>query len=218
MNKQERAHLVQKILNETFPHPEIPLNHVSPFTLLVAVILSAQCTDLRVNLVTATLFKQAATPEAMSALAVEEIQHLIRPCGLAPTKAKALKKLSEMLLAHHRGQVPQTFAELEALPGVGHKTASVVMAQAFQEPAFPVDTHIFRAAHRWGLSSGKTVAAVERDLKTLFPKSSWNKLHLQIIHFCRTHCPAKKHDPQKCPICCQLLKDPLITSPKTSRY
>lgn len=201
MNKKEKAIRVQKILEEIFPHPAIPLSHTSPFTLLVAVLLSAQCTDQRVNIVTQDLFKKASTPEAMAALSVEEIQSLIRTCGLAPTKAKALHRLSQLLVEKHASQVPSTFEELEALPGVGHKTASVVMSQAFHKPAFPVDTHIFRAAHRWGLSSGKTVEAVEHDLKRLFPRASWNKLHLQIIHFCRQYCPAKKHDVSKCPLC-----------------
>lgn len=201
MNKKERAHFIQKVLDETFPEPAIPLEHTSPFTLLVAVLLSAQCTDARVNLVTKELFKRASTPEQMASLSVEEIQSYIRTCGLSVTKAKALHRLSHLLLERYEGQVPDSFEALEELPGVGHKTASVVMSQAFHHPAFPVDTHIFRAAHRWGLSSGKTVAAVEHDLKKIFPKDSWNKLHLQIIHFCRTFCPAKGHNPSLCPIC-----------------
>lgn len=201
MNKKERARLIQRILDETFPEPAIPLVHSSPFTLLVAVILSAQCTDARVNLVTPALFKRAATPHALAQLTFEEIYELIRTCGLALTKAKALKKLAQELIEKHNGEVPNTFEALEALPGVGHKTASVLMAQAFQQPAFPVDTHIFRAAHRWGLSEGKTVEKVEKDLKALFPRTAWIKLHLQIIYFCRTYCPAKNHHPSACPIC-----------------
>ena len=205
MNKKERAKLIAKVLDSTFPNPSIPLDHTSPFTLLVAVVLSAQCTDARVNIVTKELFKKAQTPEKMAALSIEEIQQLIRSCGLAPTKAKALHRLSHILLERYQGQVPSTFEELEELPGVGHKTASVLKSQAFNQPAFPVDTHIFRAAHRWGLSSGKNVTAVEKDLKSLFPRSSWNKIHLQIIYFCRTFCPAKKHSPDECPICSKLI-------------
>ena len=201
MNKKERAALVQRILDETVPNPAIPLSHTSPFTLLVAVILSAQCTDERVNIVTKALFKRADTPEKMVTLTVDEILFLIRSCGLAPTKAKALHRLSHLLLERHQGQVPASFKALESLPGVGHKTASVVMSQAFGKPAFPVDTHIFRAARRWGLSSANTVLAVEQDLKRLFPRSSWNKLHLQMILFCRAWCPAQRHEAHRCPIC-----------------
>ena len=201
MNKKERAALVQRILDETVPNPAIPLSHTSPFTLLVAVILSAQCTDERVNIVTKALFKRADTPEKMVTLTVDEILFLIRSCGLAPTKAKALHRLSHLLLERHQGQVPASFKALESLPGVGHKTASVVMSQAFGKPAFPVDTHIFRAARRWGLSSANSVLAVEQDLKRLFPRSSWNKLHLQMILFCRAWCPAQRHEAHRCPIC-----------------
>ena len=201
MNKRERAAFILKKLDELFPNPPIPLHHSSPYTLLIAVLLSAQCTDERVNKVTPALFAAAPTPEKMSSLAIVEIEGFIRTCGLAPTKAKAIRELSRLLVEKHKGKVPPSFRSLEALPGVGHKTASVVMSQAFHRPAFPVDTHIFRAARRWGLSSGKTVEAVEKDLKRLFPRSTWNKLHLQIIYFCRTYCPARQHDPHACPIC-----------------
>lgn len=201
MTKKERAKKIQQILEEYFPSPAIPLHHTSPFTLLVATVLSAQCTDARVNLVTPALFKLADTPEKMSQLPEALIFDHIKTCGLAKTKAKALHQLSALLVKNFHGQVPKTFEELESLPGVGHKTASVVMTQAFHIPAFPVDTHIHRCAVRWKLSSGKTVVQVEKDLKSLFPKSSWNKLHLQIIYFARAFCQAKKHDPHVCPIC-----------------
>lgn len=192
---------IAKILDELYPNPPIPLKHFNPFTLLIAVLLSAQCTDARVNEVTPELFELASTPEEMIKLSIDEIKAIIRSCGLAPTKAKAIYNLSHQLIEKHGGNVPQTFEELEALPGVGHKTASVVMSQAFKVPAFPVDTHIFRAAHRWGLSVGKTVEKVEEDLKKHFSQDTWNKLHLQIIYFCREFCPAKKHDEKSCPIC-----------------
>ncbi|MBI2742792.1 MAG: endonuclease III [Chlamydiales bacterium] len=206
MNKKEKAQLVQKVLNKLFPHPEIPLCHRDPYTLLIAVLLSAQCTDVRVNLVTPHLFAKASTPREMVNLSVEEIEALIRPCGLSKTKAKAILQLSKDLLTNHKGKVPSSFEELEALPGVGHKTASVVMSQAFGLPAFPVDTHIHRCAKRWGLSRAKNVVETERDLKRLFPEESWNKLHLQIIYFARTYCPARGHKPDLCPICCHLSK------------
>lgn len=201
MNLKEKTAFIHETLNKHFPNPPIPLAHTSPYTLLIAVLLSAQCTDERVNKVTPALFKKASTPQAMVKLSLEEIQKLIETCGLAPTKAKAILGLSQILMDKHGGEVPNTFEDLEALPGVGHKTASVVMSQAFNIPAFPVDTHIFRAAKRWGLSKGKTVEAVEKDLKKRFPKKDWNKLHLQIIYFCRAYCTAKKHDAEKCPIC-----------------
>jgi len=201
MRKTEKAARIQTILDKLFPDPPIPLQHRGPFTLLVAVLLSAQCTDARVNLVTPELFKKGGTPKKMAALPVEEIEEIIRTCGLAPTKARAISALSKILLEKHGGKVPATFEELEALPGVGHKTASVVMAQAFSKPAFPVDTHIHRSAKRWGLSSGKSVEQTEKDLKKLFPKESWIKLHLQIIYFARKYCPAKKHDSAACPVC-----------------
>jgi len=201
MNKKEKAALIANILTQEFPHPEIPLLHKDPYTLLIAVLLSAQCTDARVNLVTPKLFALADTPKKMAALNPEKIEEIIRQCGLFRAKAKAIWKLSQDLIEHHGGQVPKSFEALEALPGVGHKTASVVMAQAFHEPAFPVDTHIHRCAKRWGLSTGTTVVQTERDLKKYFPKSSWIKVHLQIIYFARKYCPARGHDSEKCPIC-----------------
>lgn len=197
----EKVQHIMDILEELYPETPIPLDHEDEYTLLVAVLLSAQCTDKRVNQVTPHLFAKANTPEAMIALEPTEIEEIIRPCGLAPRKSKAIHELSHLLLQNHHGRVPQTFRELEALPGVGHKTASVVLAQAFGVPTFPVDTHIHRLAQRWGLSSGKNVRQTERDLKALFPKERWNKLHLQIIFFGREYCPARGHDPQTCPIC-----------------
>lgn len=190
-----------EILEELYPDTPIPLQHSDPYTLLIAVLLSAQCTDVRVNTITPLLFKRASTPKAMIKLAIDEIAEIIRPCGLTTAKSKAIWNLSQILVEKHGGKVPCSFEDLEALPGVGHKTASVVMAQAFAVPAFPVDTHIHRCAHRWGLSSGKNVKETERDLKKLFPKGLWNKLHLQIIFFAREYCQARKHDPEKCPIC-----------------
>lgn len=201
MTKQEKAAFVLKTLNRLYPHPAIPLDHSDAYTLLVAVVLSAQCTDKKVNEITSLLFAKARTPKQMAAMEVEEIREIIKPCGLSPAKSKALHGLSEIILAKHGGKVPHTFEELEALPGVGHKTASVVMSQAFGVPAFPVDTHIHRLAWRWGLSTGKNVEQTEKDLKRLFPEDTWNALHLQIIYFGREHCPAKQHDPRKCPIC-----------------
>lgn len=201
MNKKQKAAFIVKTLNDLYPAPAIPLKHKDPFTLLIAVLLSAQCTDARVNTVTPLLFKKADNPEMMSSLTVEEIEEIIRPCGLAPTKARAIRQLSHQIIEKHHGAVPKTFEELEALPGVGHKTASVVMSQAFQQPAFPVDTHIHRCAHRWGLSSGKNVEKTEEDLKKLFPKKLWNRLHLQIIYFAREYCPARSHNADICPIC-----------------
>lgn len=204
MNKKERAQFILETLNRLYPAPPIPLKHKDPYTLLIAVLLSAQCTDARVNQITAILFELADTPEKMAALDVEEIESVIRPCGLAPRKAKAIHKLSQILCDQYKGGVPQTFHELEALPGVGHKTASVVMSQAFHHPAFPVDTHIHRAAKRWRLSDGKSVEKTEKDLKRIFPKSVWNLLHLQIIYFCREYCSAKKHNSHTCPICSKI--------------
>ena len=189
-----------KILDELYPETPIPLDHRDPYTLLVAVLLSAQTTDKKVNEVTPALFAKAPDPRRMAALEVEEIRDIIRQIGLAPQKAKNLKRMAEMLL-EDGGEVPRTFEELEALPGVGHKTASVVMAQAFGYPAFPVDTHIHRLAWRWGLSDGSNVVKTEQDLKRIFPESSWNKLHLQNIYFGREHCPALYHDLDGCPIC-----------------
>jgi len=201
MTRIEKAKRVRRVLEKLYPQPPIPLQHADPFTLLVAVVLSAQTTDQRVNLVTPELFRRAPTPQRMAAMSEKEILELIRTCGLAPAKAKALRGLSEIIVRDHGGEVPRSFAQLEALPGVGHKTASVVMAQAFGEPAFPVDTHIHRLAARWGLSSGKNVVQTERDLKKVFPREAWNALHLQIIYFGREHCPARRHDLTGCPIC-----------------
>ncbi len=201
MTRAERARKIGEILDRLYPAPPIPLAHRDPFTLLVAVLLSAQTTDAQVNKVTPALFARAGTAEEMAKLSVDEILACIRACGLAPTKAKNVKKLAETLVAEYGGQVPRDLQALETLPGVGHKTASVVMSQAFGEPAFPVDTHIHRLAHRWGLSKGTNVEQTERDLKKLFPREEWGRRHLQIIYFGREHCPARGHDPQQCPIC-----------------
>ncbi|MFT5476677.1 MAG: endonuclease-3 [Planctomycetota bacterium] len=204
MRRDEKAERVKLILDELFPDVPVPLDHDDPFTLLVAVLLSAQTTDVRVNIVTPALFARGATPSALARVPVEEVLGHIRTCGLAPTKARNIVALSQQLVDQHAGQVPESFSELEALPGVGHKTASVVMAQAFGVPAFPVDTHIHRLARRWGLSGGakaSTVERTERDLKAIFARESWNELHLQIIMFGREHCPALRHDFENCPIC-----------------
>ncbi len=198
---KRNAQLISHVLDEYFPDPQVPLHHKDPYTLLIAVLLSAQCTDARVNTITPKLFALAETPEAMSKLSVEQIQQIIRPCGLSSAKAKAIAHLSRDLVELHGGQVPKSFEALENLLGVGHKTASVVMAQAFHVPAFPVDTHIHRCAERWGLSSGKSVAQTEKDLKKVFPKETWIKRHLQIIYFARKFCPARGHVIEKCPIC-----------------
>ncbi|CAK23224.1 endonuclease III [Synechococcus sp. CS-197] len=204
MKKHERAAVVLERLNAHYPEPPIPLDHSDPFTLLIAVLLSAQCTDKKVNEVTPALFAAGPTPEAMAALNENEILSHIRQLGLAKTKSKNVHKLAHILVNVHAGQVPASFEELEALPGVGHKTASVVMAQAFGVPAFPVDTHIHRLAQRWGLSSGESVATTEKDLKKLFPKDSWNKLHLQIIFYGREYCTARGCDGTVCPLCREL--------------
>ena len=201
MKKSDKALKIQEILDDLYPEVPIPLDHVDPFTLLVAVVLSAQSTDKKVNEVTPELFAVASTPAAMAELEVEEIKHFIRQIGLTAQKARALRGLSEILVAQHGGRVPDSFGELEALPGVGHKTASVVMSQAFGVAAFPVDTHIHRLAARWGLSDGTSVAKTEADLKGLFARESWNLLHLQIIYFGREHCPARYHDLEACLIC-----------------
>lgn len=201
MKRQEKAARIAKQLDHLYPSPPIPLDHSDAFTLLIAVLLSAQTTDVRVNKVTPGLFARASTPAQMSKLSVEQILAEIRTCGLAPAKARNIAALSRILMEKHGGKVPRSFEELEALPGVGHKTASVVMTQAFGVPAFPVDTHIHRLAERWGLSDGSSVEQTERDLKSLFPESSWNKLHLQIIYFGREHCPALRHDMTQCAIC-----------------
>jgi len=204
VKKQERADVVRQRLSELYPDPPIPLGHRDEFTLLVAVLLSAQCTDKKVNQVTPDLFRVAATPNKMQRLGEAKILDIIRPLGLSKQKAKSLSGLSAILVEEHGGVVPRTFEQLEALPGVGHKTASVVMAQAFGVPAFRVDTHIHRLAQRWGLSSGKSVVQTERDLKKLFPESAWNELHLQIIFFGREYCTARACDGTKCGLCKEL--------------
>jgi endonuclease-3 len=201
MKKQERADHVRARLQELYPAPAIPLVHRDSYTLLVAVLLSAQCTDKRVNEVTPALFKLADTPSAMAEVPVERIREVIKPCGLSPKKSKAIHRLSEIIRDEHDEQVPSTFDELERLPGVGHKTASVVMSQAFGHPAFPVDTHIHRLAQRWGLSNGKNVVQTEKDLKRLFPEESWNALHLQIIYYGREFCSARGCDGMQCELC-----------------
>ncbi|MFT4768363.1 MAG: endonuclease-3 [Glaciecola sp.] len=201
MLKAERARYILQRLQELYPETPVPLDHSDPFTLLVAVLLSAQCTDERVNQVTPALFARAATPQVMLGLSVEEIRGYIRPCGLSPQKAKAIAGLSRILIEEHDSLVPQDMEALERLPGVGHKTASVVMSQAFGVPAFPVDTHIHRLAQRWGLSSGKNVVQTERDLKKLFPREHWNRLHLQIIFYGREFCSARGCDGRVCEIC-----------------
>ena len=204
MLKQQRADHVRRRLQELYPETPIPLDHKDAYTLLVAVLLSAQCTDVRVNQVTPALFKLADNPRDMMRVPVADIQAIIRPCGLSPKKAAAISGLSKILVESYGGEVPADFAALEALPGVGHKTASVVMAQAFGVPAFPVDTHIHRLATRWKLTSGKNVVQTERDLKKLFPRESWNKLHLQIIFFGREHCSARNCDGKSCLLCREL--------------
>ena len=201
MRRDDKAERIHSILVELFPTPPIPLNHRNHFELLVAVLLSAQCTDKRVNTVTPTLFALVNSAQKMAGVPVLEIQAIIRPCGLSPAKAKNISALSHLLNERHEGIVPEDLDALEELPGVGHKTASVVMAQAFGVPSFPVDTHIHRLAGRWGLSEARNVVQTERDLKSLFPESGWNKLHLQIIYFGREHCPARGHDLSQCPIC-----------------
>ncbi len=201
MKKSEKVKAILQTLDALFPVPDIPLFYRDPFSLLVSTVLSAQCTDQRVNEVAPKLFELADTPDAMARLDLETIYRIIRPCGLAPRKSKAIKSLSMLIRDKHGGKVPETFEDLEALPGVGHKTASVVISQAFGKPAFPVDTHIHRLAKRWGLSSGKSVVQTEKDLKRLIPESSWSKVHLQIIYFGRNYCPARGHEPTACPIC-----------------
>ncbi len=201
MLKAERADYVLERLQELYPETPVPLDHTDPYTLLIAVLLSAQCTDERVNKVTPSLFAVADNPTDMAELSAEQIREIIKPCGLSPQKSKAIKRLSEILLAEHDGEVPADMEALERLPGVGHKTASVVMSQAFGVPAFPVDTHIHRLAQRWGLTSGKNVVQTERDLKRLFPEEYWNRLHLQIIFYGREHCTARGCDGTTCEIC-----------------
>jgi len=204
MNKKERVAFIADTLERLFPETPVPLNHSDAYTLLIAVLLSAQCTDERVNQITPALFARANNPYDMVKLSVEEIREIIKPCGLSPAKSKAIWGLSDILINQHKGEVPESFEELEALPGVGHKTASVVMSQAFGQPAFPVDTHIHRLAQRWKLTNGKNVAQTEKDLKRLFPRETWNKLHLQIIFFGRKYCPARGHKVEECPICGQI--------------
>ena len=214
MRKQQRAETILRRLEEQYPETPVPLDHSDAFTLLIAVLLSAQCTDKKVNEVTPALFAAGPTPEAMAALEQEEILGFIRQLGLANTKAKNVKRLAQLLIERHGGDVPRSFKALEALPGVGHKTASVVMSQAFGVPAFPVDTHIHRLAQRWGLSSGENVATTERDLKNLFPKEAWNRLHLQIIFYGREFCTARGCDGRVCPLCQELYpnrRKPVIT-------
>ena len=204
MNRKERAEIVHRRLDELYPRTDVPLEHTDPYTLLVAVVLSAQCTDKMVNRVTPDLWKLAKTPQAMSKQPVDRIQKIIQPCGLSPQKARAISGLSKILVEEHDGLVPKDFEALERLPGVGHKTASVVMAQAFGVPAFPIDTHIHRLAQRWGLTNGKNVSQTEKDLKKLFPMESWNRLHLQIIFYGREHCTARGCDGTVCGICKEL--------------
>jgi len=201
ISRQAKADAIAEILEELYPVTPIPLDHKDAYTLLVAVLLSAQCTDERVNKVTPDLFDLADNPFDMAKAEVEDIKAIIRPCGLSPRKSKAISDLSKILIEEYNGEVPEDMALLEKLPGVGHKTASVVMSQAFGVPAFPVDTHIHRLAYRWTLSTGKNVEKTERDLKRLFPRETWNKLHLQIIFFGREYCPARGHYPNTCPIC-----------------
>lgn len=201
MTKQEKVADIMQMLENFYPEIPIPLDHQDNYTLLVAVLLSAQCTDKRVNEVTPDLFAMADNPYDMAQCKVEDIKQIIRPCGLSPRKSKAIYELSNILINQHNGEVPASFEDLEALPGVGHKTASVVMSQGFGVPAFPVDTHIHRLAWRWKLSTGKNVDKTEKDLKRLFPKELWNRLHLQIIFFGREYCPARGHNPFECPIC-----------------
>jgi endonuclease-3 len=201
MNRRDKADRIGEILDALYPEPPIPLDHEDPFTLLVSVMLSAQTTDKKVNEVTPALFAEAPDPESMAALPVDRILSFIRTVGLAPTKARNLKATAELLIERHGGEVPEDIDALEALPGVGHKTASVVMCQAFGRPAFPVDTHIHRLAVRWGLSDGKNVSKTEADLKRVFPEDTWIRRHLQIIYFGREHCPARGHDLSQCEIC-----------------
>lgn len=204
MKKAEKVSFVINSLEKFYPEVPVPLDHKDPYTLLVAVLLSAQCTDIRVNQVTPALFELADNPAQMMRQKVEDIKTIIRPCGLSPQKSKAIHRLSEILMQKHNGKVPDNFEDLEELPGVGHKTASVVMSQAFGYPAFPVDTHIQRLIYRWGLSNGKSVVQTEKDCKRLFPKELWNKLHLQIIFFGREYCKARPHNPNECPICSKI--------------
>ncbi len=209
MTKKEKAREIHKILDKLFPEVEPPLHHQDAYTLLISVLLSAQCTDERVNKITPILFAKADNPYAMVKLTPEEIREIIKPCGLSPMKSKGIYGLSKILIDKFDGKVPASLEALESLPSVGHKTASVVMTQWFDVPAFPVDTHIHRLARRWGLSSGKSVEQTEQDLKSLFPEAAWKKLHLQIIYFGRAYCPARSHDWKTCPICSKFSSAPL---------
>jgi endonuclease-3 len=209
MTKQEKVKDILKILEKLYPNPPIPLDHKDAYTLLISVLLSAQCTDVRVNKTTPDLFKLADNPFDMMKLSVEEIREIIKPCGLSPMKSKGIAGLSKILVEKHGGKVPDTFEDLEALPAVGHKTASVVMTQWFGKPAFPVDTHIHRLAFRWGLSDGKSVDQTEKDLKELIPEKKWNKAHLQIIYFGREYCTARSHHWKECPICSRYMRKEL---------
>jgi endonuclease-3 len=209
MTKAEKVTDILNILNSYYPDPEIPLHHTDAYTLLVSVLLSAQCTDVRVNKTTPSLFKLANNPFDMAKVPVDQIREIIKPCGLSPAKSKAISKLSQILIEKYNGQVPGSFEELEELPGVGHKTASVVMTQWFGTPAFPVDTHIHRLAYRWGLSNGKSVEQTEHGLKRLIPQEKWDKAHLQIIYFGREYCPARGHYWEKCPICKKYMRKEL---------
>ncbi len=205
MTKKEKVNDILNILHKLYPNPEIPLDHKDAYTLLVSVLLSAQCTDVMVNKVTPRLFKLADNPYDMLKLSVDEIREIIRPCGLSPMKSKGIAGLSKILVEKYDGRVPGSFEELEELPAVGHKTASVVMTQWFGLPAFPIDTHIHRLAFRWGLSNGRSVAQTEKDLKRLIPQEKWNKAHLQIIYYGRQYCPARGHQWKLCPICSKYL-------------
>lgn len=215
MTKAEKVKDILNILNKLYPNPEVPLKHKDGYTLLISVLLSAQCTDERVNKTTPFLFEQADNPYDMMKLSVDEIREIIKPCGLSPMKSKGIAGLSKILVEKYDGQVPDTFEALEALPSVGHKTASVVMTQWFGKPAFPVDTHIHRLAYRWGLSNGKNVEQTERDLKRLVLEKSWNKVHLQIIYFGREYCPARGHDWKACPVCKKYIRKELRTQSKS---
>ena len=201
MKKQVKVKEIQKILNKKYPNPPVPLKHKDSYTLLIAVLLSARCTDKKVNEVTPELFKLADNPEDMAKQSINKVRKIVKPCGLSPQKSKAIVGLSKILVNKYDSVVPKNFEQLEELPGVGHKTASVVMSQAFGVPAFPVDTHIHRLAWRWGLSTRKSVERTEKDLKRIFPEDSWNKLHLQMIYFGREYCPALSHKIDLCPIC-----------------
>ena len=201
MNAKKKIQFISEKLDELFPNPPIPLDHSDAYTMLVAVVLSAQCTDIRVNQVTKVLFKKANTPAAMVKLGQKRIAEIIKPCGFFNTKSAGIYNLSKTLVEKYNGEVPRTFEELEKLPSVGHKTASVVMSHIFKVPAFPVDTHIHRLAERWGLSDGSSVEKTEKDLKKAFPENEWEKRHLQIIYFCRTYCKARGHKAEECPIC-----------------